>query len=73
MENEEQKIQQAVDSFRPGKSILDRIRKKIVRPEPPFTIIAVHQDWAKILDDVFEKQNKNLDAILKKVYRPWKK
>lgn len=73
MENEERQIQQAVDSFRPGQSVLNRIRKKIVRPEPPFTIIAVHQDWAKILDDVFEKQNKNLDDIFQKVCRPWKK
>lgn len=73
MENEERQIQQAVDSFRPGKSVLNRIRQKIVCPEPPFTIIAVHQDWAKILDDVFEKQNKNLDDIFQKVCRPWKK
>lgn len=73
MENEERQIQQAVDSFRPGKSALNRIRKKIVRPVPPFTIIAVHQDWAKILDDVFEKQNKNLDDIFQKICKPWKK
>lgn len=73
MENEERKIEQAVDTFRPDKSVLDRIRKKIVRPEPPFTIIAVHQDWAKIFDDVFEKQNKRLDNIFKKISRPRKK
>lgn len=73
MENEERQIQQAVDRFRPGKSVLDRIHKKIVRPEPPFTIIAVHRDWAKILDDVFEKQNKRLDNIFKKISRPRKK
>ena len=73
MENEEQKIKQAVGTFRPGKSVLDRIRKKILRPDPPFTIIAVHQDWVKIFDEVFEKQNKRLDTIFKKVYRPLKK
>lgn len=73
MENEERKIEQAVDTFRPNKSVLDRIRKKIVRPEPPFTVIAVHQDWAKIFDDVFEKQNKRLDNIFKKISRPRKK
>lgn len=73
MENEERKIEQAVDTFRPDKSVLDRIRKKIVRPEPPFTVIAVHQDWAKIFDDVFEKQNKRLDNIFKKISRPRKK
>lgn len=73
MENEEGKIKQAVDTFRPDKSVLDRIRKKIVRPEPPFTVIAVHQDWAKIFDDVFEKQNKRLDNIFKKISRPRKK
>lgn len=73
MENEERKIKQVVDTFRPDKSVLDRIRKKIVRPEPPFTIIAVHQDWAKIFDDVFEKQNKRLDNIFKKISRPRKK
>lgn len=73
MENEERKIEQAVDTFRPDKSVLDRIRKKIVRPEPLFTVIAVHQDWAKIFDDVFEKQNKRLDNIFKKISRPRKK
>lgn len=73
MENKERKIKQAVDTFRPDKSVLDRIRKKIVRPEPPFTIITVHQDWAKIFDDVFEKQNKRLDNIFKKISRPRKK
>lgn len=69
MENEERQIQQAVDSFRPEKSVLDRIRRRIVRPEPPFTIIAVHQDWAKIFDDVFEKQNQKLDTIFQKIYK----
>lgn len=68
MENEERKIKQAVDTFRPGKSVLDRIRKKIVRSEPPFTIIAVHQDWAKILDDVFEKRNKTLNTLFSKLF-----
>lgn len=68
MENEERKMEQAVDTFRPEKSVLDRIRKRIVRPEPPFTIIAVHQDWAKILDDVFEKQNKTLNTLFSKLF-----
>lgn len=73
MENEERKMEQAVDTFRPGKSVLDRIRQKIVRPEPPFTIIAVHQDWAKIFDDVFEKQNQKLGTIFQKIYKTPKK
>lgn len=73
MENEERKMEQAVDTFRPEKSVLDRIRRRIVRPEPPFTIIAVHQDWAKIFDDVFKKQNQKLGAIFQKIYKTPKK
>lgn len=68
MENEERKMEQALNTFRPDKSVLDRIRKKIVCPEPPFTIIAMHQDWAKILDNVFEKQNKTLNTLFSKLF-----
>lgn len=58
-------LRQAVDSFRPGKALCERLKAKI-RPTPTVTVAFISENSQKIIDAVFRRNQKLFKKVHKK-------
>ena len=65
MDSIENLLRQAVDSFRPGKALRERLKSKI-RPTSTVTVAFISENSQKILDAVFHRNQKLFKKVHKK-------
>ena len=65
MDSIENLLRQAVDSFRPGKALRERLKSKI-RPTSTVTVAFISENSQKILDTVFRRNQKLFKKVHKK-------
>ena len=66
MDSIENLLRQAVDTFRPGKALRDRLKAKI-RPAPTVTVAFISENSQKILDAVFHRNQKLFKKSAQKI------
>lgn len=66
MNSIENLLRQAVDSFRPGKALRERLKAKI-RPTPTVTVAFISENSQKILDAVFRRNQKLFKKSAQKI------
>lgn len=65
MNSIENLLRQAVDTFRPGKALRERLKSKI-RPTSTVTVAFISENSQKILDAVFRRNQKLFKKVHKK-------